>query len=1016
MANLETGTVFLDWETLFLRPETKRGCSAAEMGVRAFLLTFAAIKTGKSDMEKELEALKSKLKGDLRTDTLTRIIYSTDASAYRERPLAVFVAAKDCEQDIRLLIDFCKRHNTFLIPRAAGTSLAGQVVGSGIVVDVSRNMNGILEINPAEHYVRVQPGVVLEELNKALKPYNLFFAPETSTANRCCLGGMVGNNSCGLHSLVYGSTRDHLLEAKVVLSDGKTVVLKQLSEEEFHNKTLQDDTEGKIYCHTADTYSKPEVRKLIDETFPDKEVKRRNNGYALDTLCEPMPNLAKLFCGSEGTLGFATELKLNLLPLPPKHKAVLCVHFAKLEDAFYGNLIALEHKPMAIELMDDNIIEAAYRNLAQRENTFFLRGKPKAVLIVEFAFEDEDDLSAALESTKAHFVSDGRAYDYSIVKGNDVSRVWALRKAGLGLLTNVPGSLKPVSVIEDTAVSPRKLPDYLRDFQAILDAHNLKCVYHAHIATGELHLRPILNLKKAEDVQLFREISHEIALLVKRYRGSLSGEHGDGRLRGEWIELMYSKEVYGMMQQMKQVWDEEGVFNMGKIVNTPPMDKNLRYEGAKEPNIRTYYSFEKEKGLLCAVEQCNGSAECRKSLEVGGLMCPTFKITREECASPRARANILRECLSFSSPQDPFRAEEILKVLDDCLMCKACKRECPSNVDITKLKSEVLQHLYDKKGYPIGVLAMNALPSIQRIGAIAPPIYNFAMSNVLLSRTIKAVMGFAPQRQLPRIKNVNFNRLMKTSEEPQIESKSEGRRIIYLYIDEFSRFQDADVALTAIKLFSALGYRVRRAPLCQSGRIAISKGMVKRAKRLAKKNIEKLRGVISPDAPLVGIEPSATLSFRDEYPSLVDEDLGWLTGSVLLFDEFFAREIAAGRIRKEQFTASKADILLHGHCQQKALIGTEFMERMLSLPENYSVETIASTCCGMAGSYGYEKRHYKMSEAIARSSLLPKIDAAPKETLICAPGTSCREQIRHFSSRTALHPLEIMYAALIERQ
>ena len=958
-------------------------------------------------MLKDLDDLRKRLKGDLRFDSIHKILYSTDASAYRQEPLAVFIPCEECEEDLRTLLRWCKDKGTFIIPRAAGTSLAGQVVGNGIVVDVSKNLNRIIEINPEQHWVRVQPGVVLEELNRALKPYGLFFGPETSTANRCCLGGMVGNNSCGLHSLVYGSVREHLLEATVILADGSKAVLKQLSETEFENKLLQDDLEGKIYRHLKEVYSKPEIRKEIADSFPDKEVKRRNNGYALDFLCQnDVPNLAKLFCGSEGTLAFATELKLNLVPLPPKHKALLCVHFSQLQDSFRGNLIALRHSPMAVELMDDNIIEAAFRNPAQRKNTFFLKGKPKAVLIIEFASDNELSLEQNIEETIADFKADGSAYDFSIVKGGDITKVWALRKAGLGLLTNVPGSSKPVSVIEDTAVAPEKLPYYLEEFQTILEKYGLKCVYHAHIATGELHLRPVLNLKNEQDVKLFRTISEEIAILVKKYGGSLSGEHGDGRLRGEWIPLMYGEKVYDLMRQMKRIWDENGVFNMGKIIETPPMDNCLRYEGALQRQIDTYYSFDKEMGLQSAAEQCNGAADCRKSKESGGLMCPTFKASGEEIDAPRARANIIREVLAFSKEKDPLSSELIKVVLDNCLMCKACKNECPSNVDIAKLKSEVLQHYQDTNGYDISIRLVNALPRLQALASIAPFVYNGVVSWGFSSSLIKKMMGFAQERTLPKIGVCNFEKEMKRCE------KKGFIKTIYLFIDEFSRYQDYQITKTAIRLFSALGYKVKRAPIKESGRIAFSKGMLKRAKKLAKKNIELLLPLIGDSTPLVGLEPSAVLSFRDEYPDLLRQDLSGLNANVLLFDEFLAREIDCGNIDKELFTDEKQNILLHGHCQQKALIGTEFMEKMLTLPRNYTVEVIPSGCCGMAGSYGYEQKHYEMSKKIAHSVLIPAIENADKDTIISAPGTSCREQISHFSSREALHPIEVLYNAL----
>lgn len=958
-------------------------------------------------MQELLKQIKEKLKGELILDETRLILYSTDASAYREKPLAVFIPEEDHYQDLNILLEFCKTHSTFLIPRAAGTSLAGQVVGKGIVVDVSKNLNKILEINPEEKWVRVQAGVVLQQLNNYLKPYNLFFGPETSTANRCCIGGMVGNNSCGLHSLVYGSTREHLLEAKVILSDGKQVVLKQYSEEEFNLKAEQTDLEGQIYRYIKETYTSAELKQEIEDKFPEKSVSRRNNGYALDTLIEtPNPNLAKLFAGSEGTLAFATEFKLNLLPLPPKNKAVICVHFSELFDSFTGNLIALQHSPMAVELMDNNIIEAAYRNPTQKQNTFFIEGKPQAILIIEFAETTKETLEAKLQETIEHFKKESPAYAYPIIYGADISKVWELRKAGLGLLTNVAGDYKPVSVIEDTAVAPERLPEYLKEFAEILSKHNLKCVYHAHIATGELHLRPILNLKDKQDVKLFHTISREVAELVKKHRGSLSGEHGDGRLRGEWIPLMYGDKIYSLMKQMKYLWDKDSVFNKGKIIDTPPMNTSLRYENITPPQINTYYSFEKQKGFLCAIEQCNGSADCRKSLESGGKMCPTFQVTHNEWETPRARANILREKLSFPSQANPFASEEIKSILDNCLMCKACKSECPSNVDIAKLKSEFLQHYYDAKHTPFNILMINSLPQIQKCFTAIPFVYNWTVRNAFTSSIIKHIMGFAQERTLPTIKPINFEKQLKKSN-PTKEIKK-----VYLFIDEFSALQDSQVTEIAIKLFTQLGYKIEIAPINESGRIPISKGLVRKAKKIAQNNVNKLRDIISEKTPMIGIEPSSLLSFRDEYPSLVSEDISELNKHIYLFDEFFAKEIASNNITQSQFTETETKILLHGHCQQKAIIGGEHMIKMLSLPKNYTVEYIPSGCCGMAGSYGYEKKNYQMSKQIADLVLTKAINKAEESTIISAPGTSCREQIKHFTKRTALHPIEIMYNAL----
>ncbi|MDR0789607.1 MAG: FAD-binding protein [Bacteroidales bacterium] len=963
-------------------------------------------------MSKALQQLAKALTSPLLYDKATRIIYSTDASAYSEMPLAVCFLKN--EEDIPTLIDFACTHHTTLIPRAAGTSLAGQVVGSGLVVDVSRYMNQILEINVEQRWVRVQSGVVLDKLNNALKPYNLFFAPETSTSNRCCIGGMVGNNSCGSHSLVYGSVREHLLEVTAYLSDKEKVVLTNKTDTNIGSNEA-GSLESKIYNHIKDTYFKNDITNLIKETFPDKEVSRRNNGYALDKLRndDDSLNLAALYAGSEGTLAFATEFKLNLEPLPPKEKALLCLHLASLDDAFKANLIVLNHKPFAVELMDKNIIEAAKRNIAQRQNMFFIEQAPEAILIVEFCNEDRDELHKQIAACISDLKDNNYGFAFPIVEGDDINKVWALRKAGLGLLTNVSGSNKPVSVIEDTAVAPSKLPFYMAEFKQILAKHNLHCVFHAHIATGELHLRPVLNLKNKEDVVLFKTIAQEVALLVKKYHGSLSGEHGDGRLRGSFIPLMYGEQVYGLMKQMKNVWDKDNIFNKGKIIDTPAIDSSLRYDNSKTKTkaMKTYYNFDLEQGLMPAIEQCNGSADCRKDTEFGGTMCPSYRATGDERFTPRARANIMRTLLNNPHLNNPFADRDIYFVLDNCLSCKGCKAECPSNVDIARLKSEYLQHYYRHYGYPLSVLLINALPKIQRLGSLFPSLYNWFVSNSITSYLLKALLHFSQERKFPKLHKFTLRSAYKSFKSQNTNHEQDNKPLIYLFADEFSNYQDADIGLTALKLFTALGYRVNIAPLRESGRIAISKGEVKRAKRLAKHNIRKIKNL---NGVIVGIEPSAVLSFRDEYPLLVSEDISLLNKKILLYDEFILQEIDKGNIRSEQFTQQQKHILLHGHCQQKALIGTRATEKALQLPKNYKVEVVASGCCGMAGSFGYEKRHYDLSKTIAHQVLVPAINNAAKDTLIAVVGTSCREQIRHFSPQTQLqHPLQILHDSLL---
>ncbi len=983
-------------------------------------------------INKEIKHLKEGFKGDLLFDELSKIVYSTDASAYREIPLGVALP-KD-KEDIRELVAFANQNKISLIPRGAGTSLAGQVVGNGLVVDVSRYMKQVLELNVEERWVRVEPGVVLDELNNILKPYKLFFAPETSTSNRCTIGGMVGNNSCGSHSLVYGSTRDHLLESKVVLANTKEVTFKKLSKEEFEEKTLLPNLEGDIYNHLKERYSDKEIQNKIVEAFPEKEIRRRNNGYALDEIFDNNVfnpesdkefNLSKLFAASEGTLGFGVEFKLNLMPLPPKNKALICAHFASLEDSFDGNLIALEHSPVAIELMDNNILTSAGRNIEQRKNMFFVEGNPEAILIIELAEETEEELEAKTNRIIEALKKENKGYAFAVVKGKDIAKVWALRKAGLGLLTNIPGSSKPVSVIEDTSVSPSKLSQYIKEFKQILQKYNLSCVYHAHIATGELHLRPVLDLKNKEDVALFRKVSVDVANLVKKYRGSLSGEHGDGRLRGEFIPLMYGEEIYDLMKELKQVWDKDNIFNKGKIIDTPPMDTSLRYSQFIEENnkkrldlnnIPTYYDFSEQKGLLSAVEQCNGSADCRKGVEFLNTMCPSYRATNDERFTPRARANALREYYTNPKNNNPFDNQELYWILDNCLSCKGCKNECPSNVDIAKLKSEFLQHYYDVNGLPLRIILINYLTSFQRIGSIFPELYNWVITNKWTSSLIKKILKFSPKRTLPTLNEWTLRQLVKREEELSTSYSTKTKKKVYFFADEFTNYQDSHIGFSAIKLLRSLGYEIEIAPIRESGRIPMSKGMVKRAKHLANKNLKALKGIITDETPLVGIEPSTVLSFRDEYPSLIkpklkSEEINQVIKNTFLFDEFLAKEIDNGNITSEDFTTQPCKILLHGHCQQKALIGTENMEKILSLPENYKVEVIPSGCCGMAGSFGYEAKHYDMSINIGNQILFPAILKANNETIISAPGTSCREHIKHSTNRHVLHPIEVLWRA-----
>ncbi|MCW3113839.1 MAG: FAD-binding protein [Segetibacter sp.] len=988
-------------------------------------------------MTGKLKKLAAELEGELYDDRRMRILYATDASAYREMPLAVTLPKS--QADLKKLIAFARTEGTSLIPRTAGTSLAGQVVGNGIIVDVSKYFTKILELNTEEKWVRVQPGVVRDELNMFLRPHGLFFGPETSTANRAMIGGMVGNNSCGSNSVVYRSTREHTLEVKALLSDGSEAEFKTIGLEDFHSKCEGDSLESDIYRTVRKLLSNYDNQVEIRKEFPKKSVERRNTGYAIDLLLETSPftagsedfNFCKLIAGSEGTLAFITEIKLNVVPLPPKEAGLLCVHFNSIDEALRANLIALKYNPSASELIDHYILECTKDNIEQIQNRFFVQGDPGAILVIEYARSDRDEVIEIAAKVEADMRAEGLGYHFPLLFGNDTKKIWTLRKAGLGLLSNLPGDEKAVPVIEDTAVDVVDLPAYIRDFNEILKKHGLHSVHYAHAGSGEIHLRPILNLKTEEGNRLFRVIAEEIAALVKKYDGSLSGEHGDGRLRGEFIEQMVGQKNYQLLKEIKRSWDPQNIFNPNKIVDTPSMNSMLRYTpGQKTPEFKTIFRYHNQDVLQHA-EQCNGSGDCRKTELSGGTMCPSFMATRSERDTTRARANILREFLTNSEKLNRFDHEEIKDVMDLCISCKGCKSECPSNVDMAKLKAEFLQHYYDANGVPFRSRLIANFTNSAKLGSIMPGMYNFVMTNKGVSNLVKKFSGFAKERSMPTMYKTTLRSWFEKH-----RRKVEGERLkaeasinptpytlnpkplkkVYLFCDEFTNYNDTEIGIKAILLLEKLGYEVEIPKHEESGRAWLSKGLLRDAKKIAQKNVALLSPIVSEHAPLIGIEPSAILTFRDEYVDLVDdadlEKAQELSSNVYLIDEFLTKEAAKGNIKKDQFTKEQKLIKLHGHCQQKAWNALSASVSMLSLPENYKVETIPSGCCGMAGSFGYEKEHYDISMQIGELVLLPTVRQQPTDVIIAAPGTSCRHQIKDGTGRKALHTVEVLYDAL----
>ena len=1005
-------------------------------------------------LTESLKNLAGQLAGDLFYDTTHRTLYATDASAYREMPTAV--AVPKSVDDLKTLIGFANRQKqagtpVSLIPRTAGTSLAGQVVGSGIVVDVSKHFTKILEVNPEERWVRVQPGVIRDELNKYLNPYGLYFGPETSTANRAMIGGMVGNNSCGSNSVVYRATREHTLSVKALLADGSEAEFGAMSGWDFTKSVSEASRRNgsatladKILLTTNAILANTENQEEIRRNFPKRTIERRNTGYALDALLDMEPfttdgepfNLSKFIAGSEGTLCFLTEIKLNLVPLPPQESGLVCVHCHSIDEALRATLVALTYKPYAVELIDDIILERADTNAEQRKNSFFVQKTPTdhfpIILVVDLSRDTRAEIEQLTEAMVAEMQAGGLGYHYPLLFGEDSKKIWTLRKAGLGLLGNLPGDEKAVAVIEDTAVDVRDLPDYIRDFNEILAKHHMHSVHYAHAGSGELHLRPIINLKTAEGHRQYRMIAEEIATLVKKYDGSLSGEHGDGRLRGEFIPQMVGSHNYELMRQIKHTWDPNGIFNPGKIVETPPMDTFLRYEaGQQTPAFQTYFRY-KDQTVLQHAEQCNGSGDCRKTHVSGGTMCPSYMATRNEKDTTRARANILREMLTRSPKENRFDHQEIKDVYDLCLSCKACKSECPSNVDVAKLKAEFLQHYYDANGIPIRSRLIANFARLSSLASLIPWAWNGVLGTPSLRRIANRMVGFHPERSMPSLGKTTLLRWAKGRGQ---KAEGMGKRALgheesaltptpqtpnlmrlHLFCDEFTNYNDVEVGQKAIQLFERLGYEVVIPEHGESGRAALSKGMLKYAKTLAERNVRLLKDVVTADMPLVGLEPSAILTFRDEYPDLVGEslmeDAKRIAENTLTFEEFIAREIDAGRIRPDQFTVESRLIKLHSHCQQKAVSSQVPGKRALSLPKNYNVQLIPSGCCGMAGSFGYEAEHYEVSMNVGELVLFPTVRQQPDEVIIAAPGTSCRHQIKDGTARKAKHPAEILFEAL----
>ncbi|ADJ28593.1 FAD-binding and (Fe-S)-binding domain-containing protein [Nitrosococcus watsonii] len=958
-----------------------------------------------------LQELSRAIQGEVLTDRLSRMLYATDASPYQQLPLGV-VRPRSVE-DCVTLIRFANSHRIALIPRAAGTSLAGQCVGEGLVVDVSQHWTKVLEIDAPRRWARVQPGVVLDVLNQQLRPSGLMFAPDPSTGSRCQIGGMMGNNAWGLHGLHYGTTRDHVLEVKAVLSDGSIVRFGPLNPGELDIKLTQDSLEGNLYRAVVEAVA--EQRKIILERYPSSRGIPCNQGYPLDLLAQGQPwvsqgrlfNLAPFLCGSEGTLALVTEATLKLVPLPGE-RILVTAHFNSLDEALRAVAGILAHQPVAVELLDKTIIGLAQNNPEQVKNCSWIIDDPVAILLIELE-EKGDPLQGRGEALVADLRTSHGCYAAPVLAFPE--QAWAVRRAGLGLLMGMPGRHKAVTGIEDTAVAVRDLPAYVARVQTLMARYGVHCVIYGSAGRGLLHLRPALDLTLAEERERFCAIMVEMAELVKEFGGAFSAKHGDGRLRAPFLEAVLGPEIVALLSRIKQAADPRSCFNPGKILAPPPLLESLRTQ--KEAPIEsslTFFDWRKDQGLQGAAARCNGAGVCLKQAGQG-TMCPSYMAAGEELHGTRGRANVFRQVLALSGGLTGENSPLLKEALDLCLACKGCKTECPAGVDMALMKAEFLQQYQDRHGVPWRGRILSQFQHLARLGSWLPAVANWILASKLLQRVLK----FHPQRQLPLLARRTFSSQLRTRL-PHIHTGPRGE--VVLINDLWTEFFDPQIGMAAVSCLEQLGYKIIVTPWLSAGRIQISQGQLRLARNLLEEAVVRLYPHAAEGKPLIGLEPSELLTFRDEALALLPRGESRrkaevVAGKAQLFEEFIAQEAAAGQLNPSFFDSQPRRILVHGHCHGKALSGMQPLLDALALMEGTTVESIPSGCCGMAGAFGYEQEHYEVSLRIGELVLFPSVRQASAGTLICAPGTSCRAQIKEGTKVLAYHPAELLQKSLL---
>ncbi len=974
-----------------------------------------ALALGESGVASLADELAKGLSGGsaaIRADPASRRIYATDASIYQMEPLCVVFPSST--EDVQHVLRVAAHHHVPVLPRGGGTSLAGQSVNHAIVLDFTPHMDALLELNATEGWARVQPGIVLDALNHAAAPYGLHYPIDPSTRNRATIGGGVGNNSCGAHSVIYGKTLDQVLALEVVLSDGNRTTLAPVSGAALETKRALPGLEGSLYRELPRLAR--EHAEEIKARFP--RIQRRVSGYNLDELLGEEVDLSRLIVGSEGTLAIVTEVRVRLEPLPAR-RALAAVHFGSVVEAAEATVAALVHDPSAIELIDDTIVRRCRESDGYRELANYIEGEPGALLLIEFFGAEEEELATKLDRLEHDFAE--RGLGYATVTELDPARqrrMWGVREAGLGLLMSVTGDAKPLAFVEDTAVAPEQLPSFVTQFQEAVSRHGTTAGYYGHASVGCLHIRPMVNVKQSAGVATMEALASEIADLVLKFGGSLSGEHGDGILRGAFIERIFGGTLVQAFRETKRIFDPQGLLNPGKIVDTPPFASNLRISPATENREpRTNLDFSVQGGIARAIELCNGQGTCRKN---DGGMCPSYMVTRDEEHSTRGRANLLRAILAGELPRDELVGERLHDALDLCVECKACANECPSGVDMAKLKYEVLSHYNEHHGVSRRDLLFAHVHRLSKWSSHLAPIANAFSRLWPLRRMVHHFLGVHRDRPLPRLAHRSFRRWFTKHAREIDYSRLAPRGDAVLFDDTFTRFHHPEVGIAATRVLEALGYHVTLVEqLGCCGRPAISKGILDMARRWARRNVDVLEPYARRGVPIVGTEPSCLLTLRDEYPELLRNKAAIkVAREAVLLDELVARIASeeptaiAALLAKGDMPESAGAVLLHGHCHQKALVGMEPTQSALAAC-GYEPELVESACCGMAGAFGFETEHYGISRAMGARSLFPAVERASIDTPIAVTGVSCRQQIEHFTTRRSLHSAELLARALV---